>query len=72
MAIFSTVVPMVLIGEGIKRIGASSASIISTSGPVVTLCLAFLILSETIGLLQIIGCAMIMVGVFFVARKNTA
>lgn len=71
MAIFSTVVPMIFIAEGIKRIGASSASIISTSGPVITLCLAFLILNETVGLLQIIGCVIIMVGVFFVARKNT-
>ena len=69
MAIFSTVVPMVFIGAGINRIGASSASIISTSGPVITLCLAFLILGETIGMLQIIGSAMIMMGVYFVARK---
>ena len=70
MAIFSTVVPMIFIAAGINRIGASSASIISTSGPVITLGLAMLILGETIGLLQIIGSAMIMVGVLFVARKN--
>lgn len=70
MAIFSTVVPMVFIGAGINRIGASSASIVSTSGPVITISLALVILGETIGPLQMIGSVMIMLGVFFVARKN--
>jgi len=70
MAIFSTVLPLILMAEGIKRIGASRASIINTSGPPLTLAMAFIILGETIGILQVAGGAMILVGVFLVSSKK--
>ena len=71
MALFSTVMPLILIAEGVKRMGASSASIISTLGPVMTISLAYLLLDETIGFAQAFGGLMIILGVFFVARvKN--
>jgi len=70
MAIFSTVMPLILIAEGIKRIGASRASIINTSGPPLTLAMAFFILGETIGILQVAGGAMILIGVFLVSSKK--
>ena len=69
MVLFSTVLPLILMAEGIRRIGASNASIISTSGPVLTLSLAYLLLGENLGLLQVLGGIMILVGVFMVARK---
>lgn len=70
MAIFSTVLPLILMAEGIKRIGASSTSIIATSGPVLTITMAFFVLGETVGVLQAIGGSMIIAGVFFVAHKK--
>ncbi|MFV2057359.1 MAG: DMT family transporter [Thiohalomonadales bacterium] len=70
MAIFSTVLPLLLMAEGIKRIGAPSSAIISTSGPPLTLALAFFLLGETFGILQAIGGSMILVGVFMVSRKR--
>lgn len=70
MAIFSTVLPLILMAEGIKRIGASRTSIIATTGPVITITLAFYLLGETIGVLQTVGSVMIIAGVFFVARER--
>ena len=70
MAIVSTVLPLILMAEGIKRIGASSSSIIATSGPLITITMAYLILGETFGPLQAIGGIMIVLGVFFVAKKK--
>lgn len=55
MAIFCTFLPLLLISEGIKRIGASRFSLINASGPVMTILLAFIFLSETMTTQQIIG-----------------
>lgn len=68
MAIFSTVLPLLLMAEGVKRIGASRTSIISTGGPPVTLAIAVFTLGEPFGMLQAIGSALILVGVFFVSK----
>jgi drug/metabolite transporter (DMT)-like permease len=70
MAVISTVLPLILMAEGVKRIGASSTSIIATTGPVITITLAYLVLGETFGLLQGIGGAMIVAGVFFVSKRK--
>jgi drug/metabolite transporter (DMT)-like permease len=69
MAVVSTVMPLILMAEGVKRIGASSSSIIATSGPVITITLAVIILGESLGMMQALGAAMIITGVFFVSRK---
>jgi len=69
MAVFSTVLPLILMAEGIKRIGAPNASILSTSGPIITLTLAYFMLGETFGALQAIGGLMIIFGVFLVAKQ---
>jgi len=70
MAIFSTVMPLILMAEGVKRMGASRASIISTTGPVITITLAVLILDEVFGFIQAVGGLMIILGVYFVAKRN--
>lgn len=57
MAVFSTVLPAFLMNAGIRRIGAGSASIISSTGPIATLGLAFLMLDETLTLTQLAGTA---------------
>ena len=70
MAIFSTVLPAFLMNAGIRRIGAGSASIISSIGPVGTLALAFLLLGETLTPAQLAGTALVLIGVYVVSRAK--
>lgn len=70
MAVFSTALPLLLMAEGIKRMGAANSSIISTCGPVITAISAYLIFGEQLTTVQAIGGLMIMAGVFLVARNK--
>lgn len=63
MALFCTVVPSFLIAQGIKIIGASSASIIASIGPICTLFLAWYFLGERIENIQILGTIIVVAGV---------
>lgn len=71
MAIFSTVLPAFLMNAGIRRIGAGSASIISSAGPIATLGLAFLLLGEALTLAQLAGTALVLVGVYVISRAKS-
>jgi len=73
MAAVSTVLPIVLTSEGIRRIGASHASIVGSVGPVATIFLGFAFLGEPITLVQLTGAALVLAGVLIVslhARKD--
>jgi len=70
MALLSTVLPAFLMNAGIHRIGASSASIIASTGPVMTLLLAWSLLDEPLTVVQITGTAMILGGVMIAGREN--
>lgn len=70
MAVFSTVLPAFLMNAGIRRIGAGSASIISSIGPIGTLALAFLLLGETLTSAQLAGTALVLIGVYVVSRAK--
>lgn len=59
IAIVSTVAAFVLILEGIKRIGAERASILSMPGPVITILLGTVFLGERLELVQWIGCILV-------------
>jgi drug/metabolite transporter (DMT)-like permease len=69
MAIFCTFMPLLLIAEGIKRIGASRFSLLNTSGPVMTIFFCFIILGETMTYQKIIG-SILIIGVLYIAEKN--
>lgn len=71
MAIFSTVLPAFLMNAGIQRIGAGSASIISSAGPVITLALAFFLLDEALTIIQLAGTVLTLVGVYVVTQAKT-
>jgi drug/metabolite transporter (DMT)-like permease len=71
MAIFSTVLPAFFMNAGIRRIGAGSASIISSTGPIGTLALAFLLLGETLTIAQLAGTALVLIGVYVVSRAKS-
>ena len=55
LAAVSTVGAIALFFAGLRRVGPTSASILSTVEPLATVVLAFLIFGETLGLLQLAG-----------------
>ena len=70
MAVFSTVLPIWLVSEAISRLGAGRTAIIGSLGPVMTMLLAWLILGESLGVLQIAGAALVVFGVRLVAVET--
>jgi len=71
MAVFSTVLPAFFMNAGIRRIGAGSASIISTTGPIATLVLAYMLLGEAITPIQLAGTFFVLAGVYVVSRVKS-
>jgi len=69
MALISTVMPIWLVAEGIKRIGANQVAMISAIGPVLTIFFGWLILHEAITFVQIVGAALVLAGVLLVSLK---
>ena len=69
MALISTVMPVWLMAEGIKRIGANQVAMIGAIGPVLTIFFGWLLLSEPVTLVQLIGAALVLGGVLLVSFK---
>jgi drug/metabolite transporter (DMT)-like permease len=67
-----TVLPIAAFFAGLARLGPARASILSTIEPVITILLAALVLGETIGLLQILGGALILSAGVVVGRQPQA
>ncbi len=72
MAIFSTVLPTWLIAESIRRMGANSASLVGSLGPVFTIGMGAMILGETVHAIQLAGAALVLGGVMLVTMKPRA
>ena len=70
MAVVSTVLPIVLTSEGIRRIGASHASIMGSVGPIATIFLGFAFLGEPITAIQLAGCGLVLAGVLSISIKG--
>jgi drug/metabolite transporter (DMT)-like permease len=68
MAIFCTVLPTWMIAESVRRIGASTASLVGSLGPIFTIGLGAAILGERVNLLQLGGVALVLAGVMLVSR----
>jgi len=69
LAIFSTVIPSFLIAAGIKRIGASTASIVNSTGPIITIILGYFLLNEQLTFNQFAGIALVIIGAALVGKK---
>ena len=65
-----TVVAILCFFAGLKRVGPSTASIVSTLEPVVTVVLAWAILGETLGALQLAGGAVVLGVAALLARAE--
>ena len=64
IALVSTVGAVSLFFAGLKRVGPTTASILSTAEPVTTVVLAFLIFGESLGPVQLAGGALVIGAVF--------
>jgi drug/metabolite transporter (DMT)-like permease len=70
MAVFSTVLPIILTSEGIRRIGASHASIIASVGPIATIVLGAIFLDEAITAIQLLGAGFVLAGVLAISLQR--
>ncbi len=70
LSIVATVIPTFMIVEGIRLVGAGNSGIIGFVGPVWTIFLANWLLNEPITLLQLIGTAIVLAGVFLISWKG--
>lgn len=68
MAVFSTVIAILFFFEGIKRIGASHAAIVSTIEPIVTVLMSALILGDRMSMPQLLGGALVVIGIVVLQR----
>jgi drug/metabolite transporter (DMT)-like permease len=60
IAIVSTVTPITLFFAGLRRVGPSTAAILSTLEPPTTVALAFLVFGESLTALQLAGAALVL------------
>lgn len=70
MGIFVTVIPTLMLAEGIKRVGSGNASIIGSVGPVFTIVLSATVLNETISWKQVVGTLFVLAGVFLIGWRG--
>jgi drug/metabolite transporter (DMT)-like permease len=69
MGLFSTVLPVFLQSAAIRRMGAQTAALVGSTGPVITIFLAWWILAEPVSTLQIAGTVLVIAGVLWVGRR---
>ena len=70
LALTGTVIPSFLMAEGIRRIGADRTVLLGTLGPMATIFLAMGILSEPVSNVQLVGSAIVIIGVFNLAGRS--
>ena len=70
ISLVSTVAAVSLFFAGLKRVGPTTASVLSTVEPVVTVVLAVLVFGELLGGLQLLGGALVIAAVLVLARQR--
>lgn len=70
LGVFVTVLPTILLIQGIEKIGASKAAMIASVGPVLTILLAVLLLGEHLNALQWLGCVINIVGIAMISLSK--
>jgi drug/metabolite transporter (DMT)-like permease len=72
LALVSTIASISLFFAGLRRVGPSAASILSTLEPVVTVVLAFLVFGETLGAVQLAGGALVIAAVLVLQARGVS
>jgi len=70
LAVVSTVTSISLFFAGLRRVGPTTASILATVEPLVTVLLAFLVFGETLGTLQVAGGALVLSAVLVLELRT--
>ena len=70
LATVCTVLPVFLVAEALKRIGANHFALIGALGPVTTVLADFLLLDGALSVTQILGGALVISGVLLVSLKR--
>jgi drug/metabolite transporter (DMT)-like permease len=68
----ATVFAMLMTAEGVRRLGAQRASVVSTVGPPATILLAVPLLGERMNLAQWLGVVLILAGILFMELARTS
>ncbi len=69
LAVFSTVLPLWLMAEGLKRIGANQSSLVGCIGPLATMVFAWMFLDENMTITQLAGAALVLTGVLIISLQ---
>jgi drug/metabolite transporter (DMT)-like permease len=72
IALLSTVLPIATFMLGMERVGASTASIVSTVEPVVTVALAVALFGEALGPLQVLGGVLVLAAVVALQSRGVS
>lgn len=70
MAVVSTVLPVVMMAEGMRRVGSSNAAMMSSVGPIATIFMGYFFLAEPITAIQLLGAVLVMIGVLAISFKK--
>lgn len=70
IAVVSTVGAIVLFFAGLGRVGSTSAAILSTMEPVSTVLLAYLVLSESLGPVQLAGGGLVLAAALWLSSRS--
>jgi drug/metabolite transporter (DMT)-like permease len=70
LVVVSTVASISLFFAGLRRVGPTTASILATVEPLVTVLLAFLIFGETLGMVQVAGGALVLAAVLVLQARR--
>jgi len=70
LALIATVIPSFMLSAGMRRIGANNAAIVTSIGPVSTILQAHFFLGDRIFTEQVIGTALVIVGVLLIGWKG--
>jgi len=65
------VLPLWLMAEGLKRIGANQVALTGCIGPVATMAFAWLFLGEKISTVQMAGASLVLAGVLLISLRPT-
>jgi drug/metabolite transporter (DMT)-like permease len=71
LAVVSTVAAITLFFAGLRRVGPTTASILGTVEPIVTVLLAFLVFGETLGAVQLVGGAFVVAAVVILNARRS-
>lgn len=72
LATVCTVLPVFATSEALRRLGANLVAIVGAAGPVATILLGFIILDETMTVIQLAGAALVVGGVLLVTIRPAA